>query len=95
MELLEARVQELDSQINELTAERHKLRQQIAELMTPFKVGDMVHQNKGVTFQITRICYGYLNKPELFGARIKKDGTPSIASSRLYEWGEKDKIRLV
>jgi hypothetical protein len=81
------RVAELTARINEMTKERNKLNQMIAELSTELKVGDRVRIEGGrnsAEYELTAITLGYGDMPRFMGAKIRKDGTPSIRESWLW-----------
>jgi hypothetical protein len=84
-EELEARIRALDTQIDMLGTERSILRQRLAQIQTTFKVGDRVtYEESKHVWELTAIRPGYDDKPEYYGSKIKKDGTPAKLVSRLW-----------
>ena len=78
-EQIEVRIKELDSLIKELSLERKELEQQRAEMQTDLRVGDRVtYEGANCVWELTRIIAGYFNKPDFYGRKIKKDGTPGV-----------------
>lgn len=90
MEKLKARLAEVDGDIKKLSDERTSLRNKIATMSTPFKVGDRITTGRrDCVYQITAILPGWSATPKLMGAKIKKDGTTGAVSTELYyEWGK-------
>ena len=79
-------IAELDSQRKGIVARLSILRQNRAESLCPFKVGDLMNDNRGRKAKITDISPGYFSTDfELSGNRIKKDGTEG-RDMRLYDW---------
>jgi hypothetical protein len=79
MENLKARIAELDAQIKILSEERGQLRQQLAEMQTTLKVGDLVtYEGAKHVWELREIKPGYGSEPKYFGAKLKKDGTPGL-----------------
>ena len=79
MEILKTRITELDAQIKALSEERAKLRQQLAEMQTTLKIGDLVtYEGAKHVWELREIKPGYGNEPKYFGAKLKKDGTPGL-----------------
>jgi hypothetical protein len=87
---LRARLAELDATIQTLSTERTKLRTALAELLSPFKVGDLVTDGRD-EFRICRIGLAH-SSPWIYGHRIRKDGTPESRERHLYGG---NKLRLV
>jgi len=66
----------------------NNLKQSRAELLCPYKIGDIITNRRGGTqAKISRIVPGY-GRYEMFGYFLRKDGTPGTKSHRLYsfEW---------
>lgn len=85
---LKKRLAELVSQIDDLSTQREKVRQQIAELSTTLKVGDRVsYEGAELIWELREIKPGYGDgcQPKFFGSKLKKDGTPSAAILEIYQ----------
>lgn len=79
MERLKARITEFNAQINVLSEERGQLMQQLAEMQTTLKVGDLVtYEGAKDVWELRKIKPGYRSEPKYFGAKLKKDGTPGL-----------------
>ena len=92
------RIKMLDSQIDVLMKERVSARQELANLSTEIQMGDRVKidpDETGTVYQITSIHPGYNpSRPDHYGAKIKKDGTPGERISRIYLWGSSKLVKL-
>lgn len=82
---IKTRLYELNGQMRTLNDEHARLAQQLAEMSTPFKVGDRVRQ-KGVLYEVSRISPGYRMDARLFGKQIKKGGAAGVRQKELHEW---------
>lgn len=79
---------ELGNQIRCLTNKRIIIRQQIANLKCPFKIGDVVHaEYQRKDYKVSKIIYtDCQDNYRLFGYKLKKNGKPSLMESRLYDF---------
>lgn len=77
---------DIRSALKRLSAKEAQLRQQLAELLSPFKAGDRISCKGGEdVFEIAEIRPGYNDKaPTYIACKIKKDGTPSKRKTVLY-----------
>ena len=91
---IKERINELNVQISTLTEYRAQLKQQLAEMQTPFKVGDWVtYDGAKAIWELRAIRPGYGDEPKYFGNKIKKDGTPGMRTSEIWLW--RTKLELV
>lgn len=76
-----------DEQITQGLA-KSELRLELANLMCPFKVGDIIVNDKGKKFYIDAILGGgeFQDAYNLIGARVKKNGEPYNEKNRIYSW---------
>ena len=85
IESINKRIRELNAAIDKLSDERSALRQQLAEMQTTFKVGDLVTaEGANCVWKLTAIRPGYGNTPKYYGAKIKKDGTTSVVVNEIW-----------
>jgi hypothetical protein len=83
---LSIQIKDASRKLSELRDEHSRLSHTLAELNTPYKIGDRVIQ-KGVLYELVRIAPGYSQElVELYGAKIKKDGTLGVLENRLDEY---------
>ena len=68
------------------------VKQEIAEKLCPFEVGDRVFYKK-TGHEITKIFYRY-GDYEMLGCKIKKDGTPGKQERTIYEWNPGDLVKV-
>jgi len=79
-----ARIRELRGEREKIDQRIRELSQQLAEMSTEFKVGERVIYC-GDEFELSAIRPEFNPRnPDLYGRKIKRDGTPSIAERRLY-----------
>lgn len=85
VEEMQEELERLNRTIAALIEQREDLRQKIVEAAATFAVGDRVtYEGAKDIWQITSIRPGYVNEPRYFGAKIKKDGSPSVVSRELW-----------
>jgi len=80
---LEQEIVELEDQISLLKQQLSVLKQQYAEETSPFKVGDVVVDDRGHKGVVVRITTGY------FGVKVrlfKKDGSLGTRTNDYYSW---------
>lgn len=88
---LKAEIAELDLQIKFLGTQRGQKRTELAALFCPFKVGDILVNEKGQRAQITSIAPGYFSDGyKMTGAYYKRDGTLGIREGELWheDWSK-------
>ena len=88
----------IEAKINSLGEEREAIRQKIAELSTPLKVGDRVtFDGAKDIWELREIKPGYGDgtSPKYFGAKLKKDGTPGASVFELYMVPYGKELRVV
>lgn len=86
---LRSQIQRLTDQISDMQSQRTQLRQQLAEAVCPFKVGDRIHLIDGnVEVHISQIVKpkyaGGFDEYELFVRRLRKDGGLYNREDRVY-----------
>lgn len=75
---------------DELRKQRKAVEKEIAEAACPFALGERVNNGKEDYF-VDRIDFqGWKPYYELFGKKIKKDGTPYKQAVRIYRWGQNE-----
>ena len=80
------RLSEIEDGLSLLLAEKDSLRHTLAQMESPFKVGDRVtFDGANCVWELCRIAPNYENKPKYFGAKIKKDGTPSAQIVEIWQ----------
>jgi len=85
-------IQELEDAVSILTtrlrsakADLEAAQQRLAEAQCPFSVGDTVLEPRRKYFWIIdQIKIGYFGTAEMYGRRLKKDGTPYKRKERLW-----------
>ena len=82
-QILEAEIAKLDQQIHELGMSRANKRYELANLLCPFRVGDILVR-KGQRAQVTAISPGYFSGYKMEGAYYKKDGNLGIRTGELW-----------
>ena len=80
----EKRLNHLDQDIDNLLDMRSKLRQEVADLVCPFKVGNKIIDMKKNKGGITGIYWNYDNSYKLFIKKVKKDGGLFVNDCRVY-----------
>lgn len=93
LEILVAREKDVAAQIETLARERADLRRQIANLRSPFNVGDRVtFEGDNRVWQLSKIYPGYGGDPKYAGYLIKKNGEPGAVEREIYMFGNKKLI---
>ncbi len=86
---LNERIATLEGQAREIKEELHPLYQQRAEANCPFKVGDLLVDEKGRRTRVSRITPGWAGLdgrfPGMRGRFLRKDGSEG-REGELYSW---------
>ncbi len=80
---------EIDRLTDEIASRRKKLvelQQKRAEYYCPFKLGDILFDNKGRKAKLSKITPNNFDKYTLHAHYLKKDGAPKQIESRLWQW---------
>jgi len=82
------KIAEIKEQEYQLCQQREGLEQLRAELLCPFKVGDVLTDKKGSKAVLKRISASSWSRGySMFGARLRKDNSEGRIAE-LYEWNE-------
>lgn len=85
IEAMKSELRKLTEQANALKEQCRQLQQKIVDAKAVFKVGDRVtHDETKHVWQIISIGIGYGDEPKYIGARLKKDGTPSLIVGEIW-----------
>lgn len=80
-------ISKLQNKKAELHSNVRTIEDEIFELTSPFAVGDIVEDEIGVWYRVTRLNYG-MGPTRLFGIRLNKNGSESFKDPRTI-WAKK------
>lgn len=84
---LKKELESIEEEIHILRERRAEIREKLAAAISPVAVGDSAYlANKPEQiWLITSVRLGYSDKPEYWGRKYKKDGTPGATIHSIYQ----------
>jgi len=83
---LDKQIKALEEQIDELREKLKNLKQEKAELLCPYRVGEILVDKHGRQAKLATIIPSSWQDYEMIGTFLKKDGTEGKRTGELYSW---------